>query len=149
MARLTDFLKSKYHLYTVGIIVYNFLLAFIDEFFIPGIPVIIRIISLVVIEPIYLVVLNYIFLFPFSIKNGLKRYIIMLFVLCINLLVSVFAFRWGIHGILGLPVKCMIVDPMSLVIVTLYSGAAIILLTFEWTVAIFIKKLRKKKINNH
>lgn len=149
MARLNNLLKSKYRLYTVGIIVYNFLLAFIDEFFIPGIPVIIRIISLVVIEPIYLVVLNYIFLFPYSVKNGLKRYIIMLFVLCINLLVSVFVFRWGIHGILGLPIKCMIVDPMSLVIVTLYSGTAIILLTFEWIVAIILKKMRKKQNTDH
>ena len=153
MARLNNLSMHKYYLYTIGIIIYNLILIFIDDFFkisffkgtiFPEITIIIKIISITVIEPFCLVVLNCIFLNSYNFKNYIKRYINMLLVLCINLLVSVFVFKWGENGILGLPIKCIIVDSMSRVIVTLYSGVAIILLTFEWVIAIALKKWRKR-----
>lgn len=94
--------------------------------------------------PIFLVLLNIRTINTISFKEGLMRYCSMLGVLFVICALNSFKFVLKDTNLLGIELKCLIVDAMSWVIVYLYVGFAVLVLTIEWIIALFIKNKRNQ-----
>ena len=136
--------SKRYMVFNLIIIILNGFWTIGDIFLPVGMNGKFRLEFAIYIIPIYLVIGNYIFLHKTYIKDILYRYIIMILVVGINCLMNNIQFELDGKGLFGLIIHSNITDPMSWVVIKIYVSVALIILTIEWAIAVFIKYILQK-----
>ena len=104
-----------------------------------GLTPLINIVSTIVFEPIYLIILNYRYL-KIDAKNIIIQYFIMTVITCISWFVSLFGLRFKGEDFL----VCTIGDSVGLAIVKLNIKIALISILVLWIIAVIVKFQKTK-----
>ena len=104
-----------------------------------GLTPLINIVSTIVFEPIYLIILNYRYL-KINAKNIIIQYFIMTVITCISWFVSLFSLRFKGDNLL----VCTINDSIGLAIIKLNIKIALISILVLWIIAVIFKFKKTK-----
>ena len=112
-----------------------------------GLLIYIRILFVMFFDPLYLIMVNVVFMRKTNIDNILRRYVIACVVLIVNCILNCFAINLNGGNILD----CLVNDASGLMIVYLFTSVSFIILSIGWLsiilIRVFVKYVIRKHIN--